>query len=342
MGLIDRSFPWRTKAYGATFFPLSAFTGAWLVRSLQLGNAEGVVTVCVVGLVVASVLLFFRPRLDYSIAVLSGLVALYWFSRLELANFPALNSWILFNLPDTVPSVDKAQPRIAFGAALIASSVFSLNALLPAKWCFRGKAVRERLWPPFAIALAIVAFWYFSSVSPYRVPIFSDGPRPELAILHIQKDGLQFNETMMSVYRDGNYYYSRNNRTLFQYEFATQGGNGILPGELFSEVQSVAVSPSMTVLRTFPATALRAWRAEGWYVYSRREPRLLAFTTENRMEPPKQVVDLFRKLVALPPVEKPLPAGKDVCFGFCYDPQAGLQMANMNDRCWFNNGTSCE
>jgi hypothetical protein len=299
-------------------------------------------TVALFGLVIALAFLFYIPRLAYSIAFVSGAVALYWFSHRELGNFPALNSWVLFNLPDTVASLDNAQLRIVFGSTLLASIICSVIALVPEKWHLRGKSIRDHVSLAFMLSLAVVAFWYFRSVAPYRVPIFADGPRPELAILHVQKDGLQFHETRMSIYRDGRYYYSRNNRELFQYEFATQGGNGVLPVELFSDVQSIAASPLITSLHTPPPTALRAWRAEGWYVYTRRERRFLTFTTEYQAEPPKQVLDLFQKLVALPPVEKPLPAERDICFGFCYDPQAGLQMSNLNDRCGFDNGTRCE
>jgi len=137
LALLDRSYPWRTKAYAAILFLLSAFTDGWLIRRLLLGTSPGVATVSLFGLVIA--LLFCRPRLGCSIAVLSGLVALYWFSRLELGNFPALNSWILFNLPDTVPSLDEPVLRVTFGAALVGSTVCSLIALLPAKWHFRGE-----------------------------------------------------------------------------------------------------------------------------------------------------------------------------------------------------------
>jgi len=66
----------------------------------------------------------------------------------------------------------------------------------------------------------------------------------------------------MPIYWDGSYYYSRNKRTLFQYKFASQGGNGVPPLELFSEVQGVAESQLITGLHTPPASALRAWRGE--------------------------------------------------------------------------------
>ena len=341
MGL-DRDYPWRTKVYGATSFLLTVVTGGWLIRNLSLGTSSGVLTVALFGLAIGLALLFYTPRLGYSIAFVSAAFALYWFSRSELGNFPALNSWILLNLPDNAPSLDNAQLRIALGATLIASSLCSLVALIPAKWCFRKKSIRDRAWLAFALSLTVVAFWYFKSVAPYRLPVFADGPRPELAILHVQKDGLQFNETRVSIYSNGMYEYSWHDRRLFQYKFPTQGGVGVLPLELFTEAQSVAASPFLSSLHTPQPKPLRAWRGDGWYVYTRRGRRFLAFTTEYRAEPPERVVNLFRKLVAMPPVEKPLPAEKDVCLGFCYDPQAGLQMANLNDRCRFDIGSRCD
>ena len=33
---------------------------------------------------------------------------------------------------------------------------------------------------------------------------------------------------------------------------------------------------------------------------------------------------------------------KDVCFGFCYDPLAGLGIVYLNDRCADRNGTRCK
>src|SRR4051812_38107836 len=108
------------KAYAAIAFLASAFSGGRLIRPLSVVPSPGALPgICVLVLLLASALLFAKPRFGYLVGFLSATIALYWFSRIELGNFPALNSWILFNLRDTVPSLDQAQLRITFAAALI-------------------------------------------------------------------------------------------------------------------------------------------------------------------------------------------------------------------------------
>lgn len=345
MGLLHQSYPGHTKLCSALLLGLDIFFGGWLIHhSSAIASVGPLLDVCLLGLLAALTLLFIKPGVGYALAAVSGMVGLYWFFRLEMGNFPALNSWIGFNLadvPDLLGSLEEMRLRVLFGAALITSTSVSVNALLPVFVRFRDKPVSERIWIPLVFASAVVAFWYLRSVSPYRIPIFANGVRPELAILHIQKAGLQFHETRMSIYRNGEYYYSHNDRRLLQYRFAVEGGSGVLPSKLLTEAENLAGSLPEEGQSGSPKP-LRSWRAEGWYITTRRGRRVSAFTTENRKGAPQEVVELFRRLVAIPPVRKALPAEKDICFGFCYDPLAGLQMADLNDRCGFNNGTGCE
>jgi hypothetical protein len=326
----------------AALFLISAFSSVWLVRCcFRVESSETLApSVSAVALVAASALLFWKSRFGYLLAAISAALSLQWFSKTELPNFPALNSWTLFNLQDNISSLADAKPRVIFASAMIASTICSLVALLPANWLLQGKPIRERLWPGFALAFVLVGVWYLKSVSPYRVPIIVDGPSPELAILHIEKNGLRFVETEISVYRNGEYYFSRNHRTLFQYRFAVRGGQGVLPPELSSEVKNLAASPVIQTLYTGDLEPIRAWRSEGWYVRTGR--KFSAFTSERWTEPPKQAVELFQALMNAAHPDKPLPDGKDICFGFCYDPLAGLGFEAFNDRCGYNNGTRCE
>ncbi len=292
-------------------------------------------------LLAAVSLLFISPRLGYATAALAGVLGLYWFFRLELGNFPAINSWIALNLPDTTGSLKETQLRLGYGISLIFSTVCAGCALFPASWYLGGRPVREHVGLTLAVAFGIVAFWYFRSISPYRVPVFSDGPSPELAILYVEKHGLQFHETGVSVYRNGEYYYSRDERKLFQHKFVVQGGSGVLTPKLLSQVKELADSQEIRDLDIGPSKPMRSWRAGGWYVSSRRKGEVATFTTENGKEPPKEFVHLFQQLLTQASW-KQLPAEKDVCFGFCYDSLAVLHMANLNDRCGLSNGTRCE
>jgi hypothetical protein len=167
-----------------------------------------------------------------------------------------------------------------------------------------------------------------------------DSVPPELAVLHVEKKGIQFHETAISTYTDGRLFVERNNRRLFQYGFAVGDGIGILPETITARVQALTRSTELRDLHTAPAVALRSKNAEGWYI--RTERGVLAFTTEYGTEPPREVVDLFHDLESIAPAEKELRTINDVCIGFCYDPLAGLGLDNLNDRCLERNGTRCK
>lgn len=330
----------------AVLFGLSAFLGAWLIHYLSLrGSVVVLPSLCVLISATAVALLFFRPELGYSLAALSGMMGLYWFVGLELQNFPALNSWIALNLPDTTGtarSLNEAELRLAFGILLVFATIWALTALLPGSWRFWNRSTRGRSWPAFVLSCAVIVLWFLRSVSPYRIPIIADGPPPMLAILHVEKDGIAFHETRISVYRDGQYYFTQDERKLFQYRFPEKGAIGVLSPSLLTEVNGVADLSVVKDSHTGAAVPLRAWTAEGWYFSAWNKRKVSAFTTEYRTNPPKEIVDLFPKLVGGVVAKKTIPDGKDICFGFCYDPFGGLGLANLNDRCLYGNGTRCE
>ena len=61
-----------------------------------------------------------------------------------------------------------------------------------------------------------------------------------------------------------------------------------------------------------------------------------AFTTENGVSPPKELVELFRMLEISPSEGSSRQyVVRDVCMGFCYDPKAGLGYTAENQRCGY-------
>jgi hypothetical protein len=327
-------------------FLCAAGSIAWLFISIAPGDrpTPSAAIASALAFVVASEGVFLRPRFSYWLGLVSGIVALYWFSRIEFRYFPALNSWIAFNLPDGNPQffsdVFLAKLKILLVVTVVTSTACCMTRLLPASWVLRKVPVRERTWPALGVCLVVVASWYGLSASPYRIPLIVDGVSPELTVLHMQKRGIQFNETAISASRDGRLYVHRNNRTLFQYRFAVHEGVGMLPETITARIRMLTQSNELRDLRTAPAVALRSKNAEGWYI--RTERGVSAFTTEYGTEPPSEVVDLFHEMESVVPTGKELRTANDVCMGFCYDPLAGLGLNNLNDRCAERNGTRCK
>ncbi len=332
----------KAKISAVFLFVCSAASVVWLVLSLPADNrvAPLMILACSLSLLAAAFAVFFTPRVGYAVGSIAGILALQWFYRIEFWNFPSLNSWILFNLGDGDPNIFIAKLRILFVVTVVTSTACALIRLLPVNWIFRRIPIWDRTWPAFAISFMVIAAWYAASVRPYRIPLIVDAVSPELAMLHVEKNGLQFHETAITVYRDGRFFVTRNDRRLLHYRFAVRGNDGVLPIASINRVISFAESPQITRLRTAPATPLRNRTAEGWYIRTRLN--VLAFTMENGMEPPKGALDLFRDLESVAPVEKNVGRLKDVCLGFCYDPVAGLGLVFVSDRCKGRNGTICK
>ena len=335
----------KAKVTAAVILLAAALSIGWLLISLPPDDYPPfVLASTALALLVGSVVVFRSPRFSYWLGLVSGLVALYWFSRIEFAQFPALNSWIALNFPDgyphSYPDVFLAKLKILFAATVVVSTACCATRLLPPGWLLRGLPIRERTWPAFAVCFLSIATWYAASASPYRVPLIVDGVWPELTVLHVEKRGIQFHETAISVYQDGKLYVQRNDRKLFRYQFAIRGGWEVLPEGITAQVRMLAQSDRLRSLHTLPAVSLRNTNAEGWYVHTGRG--VLAFTTEYRTEPPKEVVDLFRRLESVGPAERELGTLNDICMGFCYDPLAGLGLVNFNDRCFGQNGNHCK
>jgi len=297
-------------------------------------------------LLIASAVVFRWPRVSNWIGLISGLGALYWFYGIEFGySFPALNTWVAFNLPDAAPDASRdiviAKLKIAFAITALAATAISAMRLLPAQWIMRKRPLRDRLWPVLAICTSAALFWYAVSVSPYRIPLIVDAASAKLTLLHVEKKGSQFHETGITVFEDGKVYLSHNDRRLFRYRFPVHTGSAILSQGDTTREGAFALAEELGNADTVPAVSLHSKDAEGWYVRTRYR-HILAFTTENGTSPPPKLLSLFRALESAVPATKQWGDEKDICFGFCYDPLAGLGILYMNDRCIDRNGTHCK
>jgi hypothetical protein len=338
----------KSKITTALIFLCAGFSTGCLLLSFppDFRAHQVVLVVSALALIVASGLIFPRQSFSCWLGLASGIVALHWFSRTEFGYpFPALNSWIAFNLPDGNPSflqdVLRAKLKIFFFASVVVSTVCSATRLLPSGWKLRKVPLRERTWPAFVVCFVVVVAWYSVSVTPYRIPVIVDGVWPELTILHVEKTGARYHETAIHVFHDGKCFVQRSDRKLFQYRFAIRGGTHALPQTVAAKAINLARSDRLRDLHTLPAVALRSRNAEGWYVRIIHAPPL-AFTTEYRTQPPTEVVNLFHELESTTPTEEKLGNMNDVCMGFCYDPQAGLGVKYVNERCTDRDGTYCK
>jgi hypothetical protein len=229
-----------------------------------------------------------------------------------------------------------------FAIALIALAITTAALrLLPSHWQFRKLPVCERTWPALAISLLVLALWFSQSVMPYRIPGAVDYSQwPILQILHVEKRGLQFHETCMSVWgRPGqplSVTLTGNNRRLFQYRFQEKHASGQMPDSLVERVRAMVHSSDRAKEKRDAVKPLRAWNVDGWY-FTAEGVGLKAYATDKGSIPPQEIVDLFRDLEKIPRSQETQSEMRDVCLGFCYDPLSGLGSLYANHRC-FNDG----
>ena len=132
---------------------------------------------------------------------------------------------------------------------------------------------------------------------------------------------MDFHETGVWAFHDGRFWILRNDRRLIQYRFERRVAQGVIRPE---RMTAFAQSPELWKLHTLPAKALRSWDGQGWGRGAQEHSKLLAFTSEYRTAPPREITDLFHELANLPAREERSIAVQDVCLGFCYDPLAAL------------------
>jgi len=336
----------RSRILAAIVFLSAGAAASYLFFSSARAGAATPITFLISPLlfVLAAAALFYRPRIGYGVGLAAGLLALVWLVRTELSLSPWVNSWITFNASDggEAPFVFLAALRILTTALVLVAVFRAALSFLPARWTLRSRPIAERVWPAVAVTVLALAAWFGWAVRPYRLPGMVDrGPLPTLRILHVEKSGLQFHETFVSTSRDGRFWISRDDRRLFQYRFQKNVTEGEMPRAVEQDVMALVQSPQLQNVPAPPPKALRSWDAEGWYMLTARSG-ILTFTTEYKTAPLSEVVRVFHELEGLTSGATEEGEARDVCFGFCYDPLAGLGFVYANDRCHYSpTGIKC-
>ncbi|HEY6946698.1 MAG TPA: hypothetical protein VI431_16295 [Candidatus Acidoferrum sp.] len=279
----------------------------------------------------------YRPTFAHATA-LAGLVSLPWIYWSTLRGSELSNDWITFNIPDKIFGFRYSiWPTAALTILSIALIVLAIATaalrLLPARWCFRKSPISERTWPAFTAAFLFLAVWFSRSVMPYRIPGAVDyADWPILKILHVEKHGLQFHETCINVRRDSRIYVSENRRRLFQYRFEQAHSEGQLSQPLMQRVLAIVQSGAYSKSQGEAIRPVRSWNADNWY-FRVEGSSIVSYTSDMASTPPAEIVALFHDLEAMPRSSLPPSELRDVCFGFCYDPPAGLGLLFSNHRC---------
>jgi hypothetical protein len=328
---------------------------SWLVLALVFEGRDqgtGIYAVCYFLCFLTPIFLAFAagmallwPRFADAIALLGVLAipSLYW----NLRDSGLGNVWLLFNQPDDRFAFYPPGPvfGIFFVALLGLAAVTAVLRLLPSSWVFRKSPVSDRTWPAVLASLAVMTVWFCQSVMPYRIPGAVDyAGWPVLQILHVQKRGLRFHETCVSVsghaFRNGydlrSVGFSGDDRRLLQYRFKERWASGQLSESIAERVRAMLTASSQPRAPWDPIKPVRNWNADNWYVIA-EGAGLKTYTTENGSAPPKELVDLFNDLEKLPHSSETQSELKDVCLGFCYDPLSAMGYLYANHRC-FNAG----
>lgn len=264
------------------------------------------------------ILVVFRARLGYLTGLIAAGLALRFFLQWEMYDYHFVNSWILFNAP--VPAKALIQPavRLVVIILVIVAFIYSLLRLAPVKWRIAGKPVCERSWLVFAVLLPILGVWYFTAVSPYRVPIWDlyDSP-PLFRVVHVEKHGLYFHETEVIVDRDGRFWLRQDDRRLFQYSFEVTGASGDVPAENMEAIEAVIGAGRYGNSDHSRNVSPWSWSADRWFIYSEQRPQWsLANVDGSRV--PSDILTWFEKAQVLSKEHIERGTLRDVCLGFCF------------------------
>jgi len=271
-----------------------------------------------------AILVVFRARPGYFTGLIAAGIALRFFFQWEMYAYHFINSWILFNEPGPARALIQPAVRLVVIILVIVAFIYSLLRLTPVRWRIAGKPMCERSWLVFAILLPILCVWYFTAVSPYRVPIYlRPGDAPKLFVVHVEKHGLRFHETAVIVARDGRFWLRQDDRRLFQYSFEVTGASGEVPAENEEAIDAVTRSGrygnSDHSLNVSPWT----WSADRWFIYSEQPPQWsLANVDESRV--PSDILTWFEKAQELSKEHIERGTLRDVCLGFCFFQGAPL------------------
>jgi hypothetical protein len=264
-----------------------------------------------------AILVIFKPRLGCLTGLIATVIALRFFVRWEMYDYHFVNSWSLFNEPGPARALVEPIVRLLAIILVIVATIYSLLRLLPERWQVAGKPVRERNRLVFAILFPILCVWYFTAVSPYRIPVYDAYDNPPLfRVVHVEKHGLHFRETSIIVTRDGRFWLIQDDRRLFQYSFEDTGATGDVPAEDMETIDAVVHSGRYGDSDHSRNVSPWTWNADRWFLYS-EEPPVWSLNDVDAKQVPKQILDWFGKTVVQTKQDR---GGtlRDVCLGFCF------------------------
>lgn len=283
----------------------------------------------------------YRCALAHSTALLA---AAAFVPRLYMAEFTPQgrmisNAWIAFNGSNLLLADERLSAVITILAValLVFAAAVAVCRLLPQRWMLRESPVSDRTWPAIVVMALFIGVWFRLSVLPYRIPgeiYYME--LPIIQILHIEKHGLQFHETCVSVYQVQKMVrITRDDRRLLNYRFQEVGAETYdAPATLMQRVNELAHSPTLPrSLHDARSVLVWSWNADYWYAYVERKDFVSYYSTEKGdTPPPPGIVPLFHDLQALQPRLGPEEELRDVCLGFCYDPCAAMGWRMSADR----------
>lgn len=292
--------------------------GSWTDNRYEIAALLGATI-----LLISSVRVFMARRFGDLMALIGALLVWPYFRLAEFNRY--FSSWVLFNVPGVSPD---QRTELFFAAltvvaisALVAATAYSALRLTPRIWLIGKLSLRDRVWPGFVITFMFVVIWYLKTVTPYQIPIYDlHGVRPIVSILHVEKHGLQFRETNVAFYRDGEFYVAHDNHRLFQYSFQRSWAKGELTEDYFRLLHELANSPPEFIGSDVSSyVPPHSWNADRWFVFiegrAGRKPVNVEASTM-----PDEVVSLFYEAQKLPLEWTEQDTMRDVCLGFCYDP----------------------
>lgn len=257
-------------------------------------------------------------------ALVGALLAWPYF-RLAAFYRYGFSSWLIFNLPGESSELHTAfliaTLTILAVSTLFAATAFSALRLTPRAWRIGKLSLRDRATPGFAVTFLFVITWYLTAVTPYQIPILDlHQIRPIVSVLHVEKHGLQFHETSLAFYRDGQFYLAQNDRRLIQYSFQRSLARGVLTEDWFRLLNALANSPpeikGSDVSSYVPP---QTWNTDRWFV-SIQGGAGREVINKDASVVPKEVLSLFYAAQKLPQEWTKQETARDVCLGFCYDP----------------------
>jgi len=275
-------------------------------------------------LLLSSIRVFMARRFADLMALVGALLAWPYF---RLAAFPryTFSPWLTFNLGGESSELHFAYLigalTILATSTLVAATAFSALRLTPRAWRIGKLSLCDRAWPGFAVTFLFVVTWYLRAVTPYQIPIFDIHQNPpDVSVLHVEKHGLQFHETSLAFYRDGQFYLAQNDRRLFQYSFQTRWARGVLTEDCFRLFNVLANSPpEFTGSDVSSYVPPKTWNADRWFVSIKGRAAGKPVNIDASVVP-KEVQTLFYETQKLPQDWAQQKTERDVCLGFCYDP----------------------